>query len=92
MNAKLGFRPGLGEGVTWSRVEELWALLPEGQVDYTSIFRGLGKAARGHCEPAGSLFRMWVRLMPGLSAGVLWARTPTRWTGSVRCIFPATTW
>lgn len=56
MNAKLGFRPGLGDDVTWPLVEELLALLQEGQVDYTSIIRSLGKAARGRSEPARQLF------------------------------------
>jgi uncharacterized protein YdiU (UPF0061 family) len=66
MNAKLGFRPGLGDDVTWPLVEELLALLQEGHVDYTSIFRTLGKAARGHSEPARQLvpdvtaFDAWV--------------------------------
>ena len=55
MNAKLGFRPGLGDDVTWPLVEELLALLQEGHVDYTSIFRSLGKAARGRSEPARQL-------------------------------------
>jgi uncharacterized protein YdiU (UPF0061 family) len=66
MNAKLGFRPGLGDDVTWPLVEELLALLQEGHVDYTSNFRTLGKAARGHTEPARQLvpdvtaFDAWV--------------------------------
>ncbi|MEN8584784.1 protein adenylyltransferase SelO family protein [Burkholderia sp. RS01] len=66
MNAKLGFRPGLSDNVTWPLVEELLALLQEGHVDYTSIFRSLGKAARGHSEPARQLF-------PDVTAFDAWA-------------------
>lgn len=66
MNAKLGFRRGLEDAVTGPLVEELLALLQEGHVDYTSIFRSLGKAARGHSESARLLvpdvgaFDAWV--------------------------------
>jgi uncharacterized protein YdiU (UPF0061 family) len=69
MNAKLGFRPGLGDDVTWPLVEELLALLQEGHVDYTSFFRSLGKAARGHAEPAR-------QLVPDVAAFDAWAE---RW-------------
>ncbi|MGO4121893.1 protein adenylyltransferase SelO [Arthrobacter sp. YAF16] len=55
MNRKLGFRPGLGDEVTSPLVEELLTLLRQGHVDYTSIFRSLGKAARGRPEPARQL-------------------------------------
>ncbi|WP_104139547.1 YdiU family protein [Arthrobacter sp. ZGTC131] len=66
MNAKLGFRGGLEDDVTWPLVEELLALMQEGHVDYTSLFRSLGKAARGQAEPARQLvpdvtaFDAWV--------------------------------
>jgi len=66
MNATLGFRPGLGDDVTWPVVEELLALLQEGHVDYTSIFRSLGKAARGRSEPAR-------QLVPDVTAFDAWA-------------------
>jgi uncharacterized protein YdiU (UPF0061 family) len=66
MNAKLGFRPGLGDDVTWPLVEELLALLQAGHVDYTSIFRSLGKAARGNSEPAREL-------VPDVTAFDAWA-------------------
>jgi uncharacterized protein YdiU (UPF0061 family) len=69
MNAKLGFRPGLDDEVTWPLVEELLALLQEGKVDYTSIFRSLGKAARGHSGPAR-------QLVPDVAAFDAWAE---RW-------------
>jgi uncharacterized protein YdiU (UPF0061 family) len=52
MKAKLGLRDGVDDDVTSPLVDELLTLLQEGQVDYTSFFRSLGKAARGHAEPA----------------------------------------
>ncbi|MEV7134314.1 protein adenylyltransferase SelO [Arthrobacter sp. NPDC093128] len=73
MNAKLGFRRGLEDAVTGPLVEELLVLLQEGQVDYTSIFRSLGKAARGEPEPARQLvpdvtaFDAWVERWRALS-------------------------
>ena len=66
MNAKLGFRQGLEDDVTGPLVEELLALLQEGHVDYTSIFRSLGKAARGQAEPAR-------KLVPDVTAFDAWA-------------------
>ena len=65
MNAKLGFREGLDDDVTSPLVEELLVLLQEAQVDYTSFFRSLGKAARGEPEPARGLSWTWRRSMPG---------------------------
>lgn len=52
MNAKLGLREGLDDGVTSPLVDELVALLQESRPDYTSLFRHLGKAARGQDGPA----------------------------------------
>jgi uncharacterized protein YdiU (UPF0061 family) len=52
MNAKLGLREDLDDGVTSPLVDDLLALLQEGRVDYTSFFRNLGRAARGQAEPA----------------------------------------
>ena len=66
MNAKLGFRQGLEDDVTGPLVEELLALLQAGHVDYTSIFRSLGKAARGQAEPAR-------QLVPDVTAFDAWA-------------------
>ena len=66
MNAKLGFGPELGDDVTWPLVEELLALLQAGHVDYTLIFRSLGKAARGNSEPARVL-------VPDVTAFDAWA-------------------
>lgn len=51
MNAKLGLRGGLDDGVAAPLVDELVALLQESRPDYTLFFRHLGKAARGHAEP-----------------------------------------
>jgi uncharacterized protein YdiU (UPF0061 family) len=56
MRAKLGLHDGLGDDVTSPLVDELLTLLQEGQVDYTSFFRSLGMAVRGHAEPARGLF------------------------------------
>jgi uncharacterized protein YdiU (UPF0061 family) len=69
MNRKLGFRSGLEDEVTSPLVEDLLALLQQGHVDYTSFFRSLGKAARGHAEPAR-------QLVPDVAAFDAWAE---RW-------------
>ena len=70
MNAKLGFRPGLEDEVAWSLVDGAAGSPPGGRrVDYTSIFRSLGKAARGQAEPARSL-------VPDVTAFDAWAE---RW-------------
>ena len=66
MKAKLGFREGLQDDVTWPLIEELLGLLQDGHVDYTSIFRSLGKAARGRAEPAR-------QLVPDVAAFNAWA-------------------
>jgi uncharacterized protein YdiU (UPF0061 family) len=55
IKAKLGLREGLDDEVASPLVDELMALLQEGHVDYTSFFRSLGQAARGHAEPAQGL-------------------------------------
>jgi uncharacterized protein YdiU (UPF0061 family) len=53
MRAKLG----LAETVdTEALVGDLFALLQQSHVDYTSFFRHLGRAARGDTEPARGLF------------------------------------
>ena len=56
LRAKLGLPSGLAEGVATAVVEDLLTLLQEGQVDYTSFFRGLSAAARGNSEPVRGLF------------------------------------
>ena len=52
MKAKLGLQKDVDDDVTSPLVDALLALLQEGNVDYTSFFRNLGKSARGHTEPA----------------------------------------
>jgi uncharacterized protein YdiU (UPF0061 family) len=56
MTAKLGLRNDVDVEATAALVDELPDLLTEGQIDYTSFFRRLGAAARGHAEPARSMF------------------------------------
>ncbi|MFD1212698.1 YdiU family protein [Arthrobacter sp. GCM10027362] len=56
MRAKIGLRDGLGDDVASPLVDALPALLQESRVDHTSFFRSLGPAARGHADPARSLF------------------------------------
>jgi uncharacterized protein YdiU (UPF0061 family) len=56
MRAKLGLPAGLEDALTTSLVGDLLSLLHQSHVDYTSIFRRLGAAARGDAEPARSLF------------------------------------
>ncbi|MCU1530733.1 MAG: hypothetical protein JWO49_304 [Arthrobacter sp.] len=55
MTAKLGLPDNHDDEVS-ALVDELLILLQAGKVDYTSFFRNLGTAARGHAEPARSLF------------------------------------
>ncbi len=52
MRAKLGLADGLDDAATSSVVDELFTLLKESHVDYTSFFRALGAAARGFCVTA----------------------------------------
>ena len=56
MAAKLGLSGGPDDDETSALVDQLLTLLQEGQVDYTSFFRSLGPAARGHAESARGLF------------------------------------
>jgi uncharacterized protein YdiU (UPF0061 family) len=56
MRRKLGLPVGLDPSVTRELVDELYALLQAGRVDFTSFFRLLSKAARGDREPARGLF------------------------------------
>jgi uncharacterized protein YdiU (UPF0061 family) len=56
MKAKLGLQDGLEDDLTSPLIDEILALLQEGQVDYTSFFRRLGRAARGQTKPARGLF------------------------------------
>ena len=56
MWAKLGLPVGLDEAVAKALVDELFPLLQESHVDFTSFFRALGAAARGDAEPVRGLF------------------------------------
>jgi serine/tyrosine/threonine adenylyltransferase len=56
MRAKLGLPEGLDDAVTTALVDDLFVLLRQSHVDYTSFFRHLGQAARGDAEPARGLF------------------------------------
>jgi uncharacterized protein YdiU (UPF0061 family) len=56
MAAKLGLPDGRDDEETSALVDELLALLRQGQVDYTSFFRSLGTAARGQAEAARGMF------------------------------------
>jgi uncharacterized protein YdiU (UPF0061 family) len=56
MRAKLGLPEDVDAVTVTSVAEELLALLKESRVDYTSVFRALGHAARGDAEPARGMF------------------------------------
>ncbi|MGK5671254.1 protein adenylyltransferase SelO [Micromonospora sp. URMC 106] len=56
MRAKLGLPDDLDPTIAAPLVDELLALMQSGRVDYTSFFRALSVAARGHAEPARRLF------------------------------------
>jgi uncharacterized protein YdiU (UPF0061 family) len=56
MKTKLGLANGLDDEAATSLTQELFTLLQEDRVDYTSFFRSLGTAARGDAGPARSMF------------------------------------
>jgi uncharacterized protein YdiU (UPF0061 family) len=56
MRAKLGLAADIDTDTVTSLVDDVLALLKESRVDYTSFFRGLSQAARGHAEPTRGLF------------------------------------
>jgi serine/tyrosine/threonine adenylyltransferase len=56
MRAKLGLPEPISHNEATATVEELLSLLQQNHVDYTSFFRHLGSAARGHAEPVRGLF------------------------------------
>ena len=56
MRAKLGLPADVQDTVSAPLIDELLVLLKESHVDYTSFFRHLGRAARGHAESVRSLF------------------------------------
>jgi uncharacterized protein YdiU (UPF0061 family) len=53
MRAKLDLHGDVDAGVVTSLVDDLLPLLKESHVDYTSFFRQLSQAGRGHAGPAG---------------------------------------
>ncbi len=56
MRAKLGLPDGVDASVAESLVAELLASMQASRVDYTSLFRALGGAARGDAGDMGALF------------------------------------
>ncbi|WP_372517144.1 protein adenylyltransferase SelO [Mycolicibacterium frederiksbergense] len=52
MRAKLGLRADIDEAAARTAVDEILALLQQGRLDYTSSWRELARAARGHREHA----------------------------------------
>jgi uncharacterized protein YdiU (UPF0061 family) len=56
MRAKLGLPAAIDDAQAQPLIDELLTLLSTNQVDYTSLFRGLGTAARGDAEPARGRF------------------------------------
>jgi uncharacterized protein YdiU (UPF0061 family) len=56
MRAKLGVTAAVDDATVASVAADLLAQLEQSHVDYTSIFRLLGAAARGDAEPARGLF------------------------------------
>jgi uncharacterized protein YdiU (UPF0061 family) len=63
--AKLGLPADVEAATVTSLVDELLALLKESQVDYTSFFRQLSRAARDNAGPAG--FDEWTSRWRALS-------------------------
>jgi uncharacterized protein YdiU (UPF0061 family) len=56
MRAKLGLPASLPDEAVLPLIEDLFGLLTDNHVDYTSFFRALGDSARGDTEPARGLF------------------------------------
>jgi uncharacterized protein YdiU (UPF0061 family) len=56
MRAKLGLSADVAAEVVTPLVDRLLVLLKESDIDYTSFFRHLGRAARGDAESARGLF------------------------------------
>ncbi|RJU00993.1 YdiU family protein [Arthrobacter frigidicola] len=52
MKAKLGLAGSVPDGDAAQLADDIRALLQAGRADYTSFFRDLGSAARGHAGPA----------------------------------------
>jgi serine/tyrosine/threonine adenylyltransferase len=56
MRCKLGLPRDVEDAVAMPLVDDLLALMRESRVDFTSLHRALGAAARGAAEPARGLF------------------------------------
>jgi len=56
MRQKLGLPDGLDDALAGPLVDELLTQLQQSSVDMTTLFRALGRAARGDVEPARNLF------------------------------------
>lgn len=56
MRAKLGLSEALSSDVLLPLIEDLFRLLADNHIDYTSFFRALGASARGDSEPVRGLF------------------------------------
>lgn len=56
MRSKLGLGAGVADDVATPLMNELLEMLTQSRVDFTSVFRHLGKAARGDAEPARGVF------------------------------------
>ncbi|CAN5161866.1 hypothetical protein BH09ACT8_BH09ACT8_09410 [soil metagenome] len=56
MRAKLGLSEAVPDDVTAGLSTELLAQMEQSRVDFTSLFRSLGRAARGDTEPARGVF------------------------------------
>ena len=55
MRAKLGLPDTVDDETVGTVAAELLALVQAGSVDHTTLFRGLGRAARGDAEPVRGL-------------------------------------
>ncbi len=56
LRRKIGLPDGLDDAVASPLIDELLTLMQKSHVDFTSLFRNLGAAARGDAEPARGLF------------------------------------
>jgi len=56
MRAKLGLSRDIDDAAVAPLIAELLGQLQQSHVDYTSLFRNLGAAARGDAEPARGVF------------------------------------
>ena len=90
MRAKLGVADAPADVVA-PLVEELLTQMQQSQVDHTSFYRRLSRAARGDAEPVRGEFIDLAAFDDWPPGGARSARMRTRWTGSTRSTFRATT-